>query len=122
MSQFKFGEFEIELDVTDYDFSVKYENLAQELDKKAKELPKDGKMSDTIIASCTIIFEFFEALFGKGTAKKMFGSRTNIRLCDQSLVEISKAIQTDKKAYEDETLNNVSLITGTNRQGRRVKK
>lgn len=79
MSQFTFGTFTGEIDTQDYAFQAKMEDRYQELSESIAKIPKDGKRSDYILHYCRSVFTFFNALFGEGTDRKMFGESTNMR-------------------------------------------
>lgn len=101
MSQFTFGKFTGEIDTQDYAFQAKMENRYQELSESIAKLPKDGKRSDYILNYCRSVFSFFNALFGEGTDKKMFGESTNMRVCDDAVYALSLAITADLEDYKN---------------------
>lgn len=42
-------------------------------------------MSEQIKQQCTIVFDFFNIVFGEGTDKKIFGDRVNLMICIKAL-------------------------------------
>ena len=101
MSQFTFGTFTGEIDTQDYAFQAKMEDRYQELSESIAKIPKDGKRSDYILHYCRSVFTFFNALFGEGTDRKMFGESTNMRVCDDAVYALSLAITSDLEDYKN---------------------
>lgn len=101
MSQFTFGNFTGEIDTQDYAFQANMEERYQELSEGITKIPKDGKRSDYILNYCRSVFAFFNALFGEGTDRKMFGESTNMRVCDDAVYALSLAITADLEDYKN---------------------
>lgn len=121
MATFKFGNFETEIDTSDFDFMQTFEARCMETAAEVGKVSQEGKRSETIKAISDIYFAFFDALFGEGTSERLFNGRVNMRLCDQAMSALGDAIIEDQKAYSDETMAIVSKYAG-NRQTRRAKK
>lgn len=84
----KINNVELELDLFDADVAEKYENAVEKLQEKEKKNSIEGKtLSQMIRSQCTLIFDFFNDVWGAGTDKKVFGNKTNYKVC--------------KKAFED---------------------
>ena len=47
-----------------------------------------ANMGNAIREQCELIFECFDELFGEGTAQRVFGGKTNLRLCLQAFTEL----------------------------------
>lgn len=83
---FEINDIKLEMDVMDANFVEKFES---ELDKVvtkskiSKEKLKKGdiKRSQSIRELCTLVFDFFNNVWGKDTHKKVFGDRCNLRDC-----------------------------------------
>lgn len=79
LNNIEMGEFDI------YDF----EN-AEKLEK-AIELLNDMEnlegltISEQIKIQCTIVFNFFNTIYGEGTDKKIFGNKVNLMTCIKAL-------------------------------------
>lgn len=72
MSQWKFNDFEADIDFTDADFMEKFENAYADMKKNIDHTPKTGKVSERIRAQCEVFDMFFVNVFGKDSVKKMF--------------------------------------------------
>ena len=92
---------------------------------------KSENRSDYIKGYCRAVFSFFNAVFGEGTDKKMFGDKTNMRICDDAIYSFSIALADDMKEYQEHSLEQVEAINKTfnaldtaknNRTQRRAKK
>lgn len=100
MSLWKFGDFETEVRFSDADFLERLEKANDELNENCNAVPKTGKLSDIVRAECSCFYDFFDTLFGKGTADKMYGGKNDVELCVESA---SSLFELRKK--EDERWN-----------------
>lgn len=75
------------LDLEEQDDIERFEEACAELERKEKEIPKDGKLSEMNRKYCEGIFDFFDMVLGKGSAKKIFNGKRNSRLCDHVYFE-----------------------------------
>ena len=72
-------------DVGELDFNEKYEKAVEHIEEGMKEHDFDKlSVSEGIRIQCTYIFEFFDSVFGTGTAKTVFGERVNLKVCIDS--------------------------------------
>ncbi len=110
---------ELEIDFYDADMMEKIEESFANTQKNIEKYKKsqDLKSSEIIRKTCKIIFEFFNTIFGEGTDKKIFGNRTNLRICMQAFDEFVKI-----KKQQDEELEEISKKYSPNRATRRTKK
>ncbi len=86
----KINNVEIEdLDLMDADIAEKYEKAVTDLQKKEKETNFEGMgLSQIIRTQCTLIFDFFNDVWGTGTDKKVFGNKTNYRVCEKAFKDV----------------------------------
>lgn len=85
------------IDVADVFVMERYEAALDKVSKKANEISDNraGKRrSELIRLQCEAVFEFFEEVFGEGTAKKVFGESVNLTICldafDSVVTEVDK--------------------------------
>lgn len=105
-----------DIDLMEADNADKYEKAMKELEVlAAKETDYKGmSLGDVIRYKCNIVFEFFNIMWGVGTDKKVFGNRTNIRICTEA-VEI---VVSEMKKQETE-INAMKRKYSSNRAERR---
>lgn len=72
MSQWKFNNFETDIDFTDADFMEKFEGCYEKMVEESEKVPKVGKVSEITRAQCKVFNDFYDRLFGDGTSEKMF--------------------------------------------------
>ncbi len=120
MTKFAFGDFEAEIDAMDMDFAEKYENAADALNKGYAKVPKDGKMSEIIKQNAQLVFAFFDAVFGEGAAKKVFGDKVNMRVCNEALLLLAKAYMQDRDESNNFVNTQIKELFPTNRAQRRA--
>ena len=71
-----------DIDVSDALVMENYEAAHDKVAKKMNNLDTNGKRrSELIRIQCEAVFEFFEDVFGEGTAKKVFGESVNLTTC-----------------------------------------
>lgn len=102
MSQWKFGDFEIEIDFTDADFMERLEAAQEQLDRESQEVAKAGKTSDIIREQVACFAHFFDTLFGEGTSALLYSGRTSLELAMKSCEDFAQF-----GAREDKRIDNV---------------
>ena len=78
MSLYKINDVELDIDMEDYDFQVKYEKAFDQLEQDEKELQKIGKASEITKAYCEMFNRLFDNIFGEGTSTKLFDGKFNM--------------------------------------------
>lgn len=83
MSMLKICEQELELDLFDADTMEVYEKSMDKVVKRAEESKKHTELSnaDGIREMCGIVKDFFDEVFGDGTAEKLFKGKNNLAIC-----------------------------------------
>ncbi len=82
-----------DIDVSDALVMENYEAAHDKVAKKINNLDVNGKRrSELIRIQCEAVFEFFEDVFGEGTAKKVFGESVNLMTCINAYGEVVKAV------------------------------
>ncbi len=76
MSQWKFNNFEAEVDFTDVDFLEKIENAQELLRDDIEAVPKTGKSSEIVRAQNQCYDNFFDRIFYDGASKEIFVSNS----------------------------------------------
>lgn len=113
----KVNGFELE-DLDIYDLEV-----ARKFDKELTLVAEVGdslnglSMPEVIETQCNAVFNFFNAMFGEGTDKKIFGDRVNLVICLKALDEFVSEIRTKKQEIEE-----ISNKYSPSRAVRRTKK
>lgn len=91
MSKWKWNNIELEIDMEDYEFLIKYENAFHKMGIKEKELSKVGKNAEMIKSYCDMFYELFDDIFGLGTGQKLFDGKRNARICEECYGSFIKA-------------------------------
>lgn len=83
MSMLKICGQELELDLFDADVMEVYEKSMDKVVKRAEETKKHTEKSnaDGIREMCGIVKDFFDEVFGGGTADKLFKDKNNLAIC-----------------------------------------
>ena len=79
----KINNVEIEdLDLMDADIAERFEKAVENLQEREKKVNIEGMgLSQIIRNQCTLIFDFFNDIWGTGTDKKVFGDKVNYNVC-----------------------------------------
>lgn len=105
-----------DIDVLDADVAEKYEKALEKVEHISKKV-EGMKVSESIRTQCNAIFDVFNALFGEGTDKKVFGDKVNLLTCLKAFEEL--VLQANEQNKEVEELTNKY---SPNRAARRNKK
>lgn len=97
MAEFKYGDFNAEVDTTDAEFVEKYERAAEVYNDKIAKMPKDGYESEKLRYVCGVIFDFFDSIFGADTHKAMFGKKESGRECMTAFAKLIEVIRSDNE-------------------------
>lgn len=82
-----------DIDVADALAMERYEHAHDNVAKAMDDLQPEGKrQSELIRAQCTAVFNFFNEVFGDGTAKKVFGESVNLTNCLNAYEDVVKAV------------------------------
>lgn len=121
MSNIIINDVELELDLLDADVVEKYETLNREIAEKVKEPTQyDGlSTADGMRLQCRYIDEFFDKLFGKGTANKLFGNSNNLGVRMDAFGKVGQASGESRKAVDEITQKYTSARI-LNREQRRA--
>lgn len=104
-----------DIDVADALEMEKFEQANDNVINKMKQLDTNGKRrSELIRIQCTAIFEFFDEIFGNGTAKKVFGDSVNLTTCINAYESVIVAVNKLDKAVGEQYKSKLG-----NRQQRR---
>jgi len=74
------------------DYIDKIENKQHDINIKASEFIK---------YNCEVIHSFFDYLFGEGSAKRIFGEKNNLRLCNLAISELLKSQEDQIKTQNE---------------------
>lgn len=110
---------EYEIDFYDADIMEKIEAGIEKVESviKQNKTVKKQKTSIVIRKVCNTIFNFFDDVFGEGTSKDIFGSKTSLTLCIKAYEDFI-----NEKIKQDEAIENISKKYSPNRATRRTKK
>lgn len=91
----------LEFDFTDADTVDCFEESLLKVYQTLDEDMSDMKRSDAIRKCCHAVFDFFNAVFGEGTDRELFGSRCSLKDCTDALEAVVKESFRQTKAYTD---------------------
>lgn len=114
----KIRNIEFDFNFFDADDFEKFEReLIVVKEKCQKEEIKNLKVSEVIKKECKIIKDFFDNVFGEGTAFKIFGEKNNLQDCISAYEDI-----VNEKIKQQQDLQNTFDKYSPNRSQRRAKK
>lgn len=96
----KLGNFEVDFSFTDADCLERLENATKKVKEKANQEEKEElSLSEAIRKECKILDDFFDEIFGEGTAKKIFKGKKDLQEHMKLFTDIMNAkIETTKSA------------------------
>ncbi len=102
MSLWKWNDVELEIDMQDFDFTERYEKSLEQMGEREKTIKRIGAKSVVIKEYCEMFNDFFDALFGEGTAKKLFAEKKNTRLCEEAYFSLIEALKKDVSSANEQ--------------------
>lgn len=84
-------ELDVEFDMYDLETAEKFENALDKINNFKED--KTLKLSEQIKVQCNLVFNFFNELLGEGTDKKIFGNKTNLKVCMETFGDFLNIIQ-----------------------------
>lgn len=110
---------ELEADFFDADFMERYETATRDLyNKSANEgNRKHEKASDAFRAQCEVAREYFDRVFGKGTADMLFGEKRNLKTHMEAIAELTEYAARSKKEVNDLTNKYTQRSRAFNQRG-----
>lgn len=85
-----------DIDLEDLETVEKFEKAINDMQVAEEKIKTSTKLSDVIKSNCIAIFDFFNTLFGEGTDKKIFGDKTNLRICMDAYDELMSQLEKKK--------------------------
>lgn len=90
----------LELDIFDVDVYEKYEHEVNEVSRKVNEESPEGlSTAESLRYQCGVVKDFFDAVFGSGTAENLFHGKNNIRDTNNAYIAVIKAVSTEMSEY-----------------------
>ncbi|MEG0873041.1 MAG: DUF6673 family protein [Clostridia bacterium] len=118
----KILETELEFEFSDAD---DMEKLEKAIDITQEELMKieikNKKNSEIIRETCNCIFNCFNQTFGEGSDKKIFGEKTNFKLCLQAFKDLCEARIKEEEEFKDVVNDMENKYTPNRAQRRNLK-
>ncbi len=91
-----------DLDLAELEVAERYEQEMQKYTDAIATLSGNNRV-EIIRTVCTATFALFDGVFGDGTAKKVFGDRTNLVICNKAMSELIDASNKIDKQNSNET-------------------
>lgn len=91
---------DLELDLYDVDVYEKYEEEVRRVSRRVND-PQKAQGQTTaqkLKYQCSVVKDFFDAVFGQGTSEKLFHGKNNIKDCNEAylaVIEASGTMMTD---------------------------
>lgn len=92
-----FRGMDLDFDIYDADTAERYE-AAVEAVSAASAVVEGETLSTSIRRQCSVVFDFFDGLFGDGFHKELFGARTNLMECLDVFAEFMAAVDAQRQA------------------------
>ena len=98
----KLKDIEVDFSFTDADDIERFENGAKKVKEKANNFKKtELSMSEAIKEECKIIDEFFDEVFGDGTANKLFNGKKDLKEHIDMFADIVNEKLEQTKAFQN---------------------
>ncbi len=101
--KFQFGAFKQQVDLSDVDFVLRYEQAITDYEEGIKGLNRDVAPSAQLEQVCQLFFALFDKLFGSGSAKEMFGETKSVALCTKAFTLLLRSMNQYAGALKKES-------------------
>ena len=115
---------ELDYDIFDADKAEAYENALNLVAQKMANLEKESDgmtYAQVIRIQCEAVADCFDALFGEGTAVKIFNGTVNLKIALKAFEDLVVGVN-EKKAEIEEMAKKTRIKFSGNRSQRRAKK
>jgi hypothetical protein len=121
MSKVTINGVDLELDLMDADVVEKFEDLNKWIVKKIQDPNAYEGLStaDGMRFQCTCVNEYFDKLFGAGTAEKVFHKNNNLGIRMEGFAQVT-ALSGESKTFMDDLSAKYGSGRVQNRQQRRA--
>ena len=93
----KINGVELTYNIYEAEQAERFENEVTKMAEVDKKVNKAQKLSSKIRTQCKAIFNFFDVLFGDGTADAVFGETCDLMQAMTAYTKVIKAITEDKQ-------------------------
>lgn len=100
MSQWNFNGYTLEVDFTDADFMDKFERAYDVMQNDFSNVQQVGRVSEVIRNQCKVFDSFFDRVFGKDTAQKMFKGKMSMELRVAACNSLYELRNSEQKRYD----------------------
>ena len=101
MSQWKFNNFETDIDFADADFMEKFEDSYQKMVEESEKAPKIGRVSEITRAQCKVFDDFYDRLFGDEASTKMFLGKNSMDMRVQAANSLFDFRNSEQSRYNN---------------------
>lgn len=91
-----------DLDLAELEVAERYEQEMGKYTDAISTMSSNNRV-EIIRTVCTATFTLFDGVFGDGTAKKVFGDRTNLIICNKAMSELIDVANKIDKQNSNET-------------------
>lgn len=89
---------DLNFNLYDYETAANYESaLAMIQNNSAAK----GSLAETIKAQCELVFEFFDTVFGAGTAEQVFAGKYDFKVCTEALGDVINNAKAQTQDYHN---------------------
>ncbi|MDD2956449.1 MAG: AP endonuclease [Oscillospiraceae bacterium] len=115
-----FRNIELDFDVFDADTADLFEDALKTVKDTSKKKPGESN-GDCIRLQCNTVFDFFDALFGEGFHREIFGDRTNLLECISAFKDFNDLVK-DQRTRLDALAASINAVPAepVNREQRRT--
>ena len=93
------------LNVGDAEEMRRYEQAVKEVYHTAKNMPSNLSYADSLQYQCQIIFQFFDHVFGEGSAIKVFGDHVDVLTCLKLYQEVFLQVNHEREKLKNSIQN-----------------
>jgi hypothetical protein len=101
MREFEYNGKSLPFDIGDIETEERFEEAVIALGAAEKTVPKDGKLSERMRATCLAFYQFFDAVLGEGAAMDLLGEKLNYNNCEECYYKLLETVKAQRTETEE---------------------
>ncbi|MBE7042452.1 MAG: hypothetical protein E7399_03045 [Ruminococcaceae bacterium] len=90
--KFQFGDCTRQIDLSDVEFVMNYEQAIEEYEQGVQALNREASPSAQLEQICQLFFAMFDKIFGENSAEEMFGTTKSVALCTKAFTVLIRSM------------------------------
>lgn len=100
--KFQFGDCKRQIDLSDVDFVLNYEQAVTEYEEGVRNLNRELPPSAQLERIYHLFFRLFNRILGEGSTEEMFGNKKSVTMCVKAFHTLVRSMEKYSKTLKTE--------------------